>query len=179
VVSVTSDVASSVPVSSTPSKSTKPQAKTAGNQFGALVDSNTDAASTQTADPVPRRTDAAKASDKGTSDKTISEKTARDNSASDQTSQSNDPADDTAPTDKTAAADSDKGPAKTKDKSDTSETKSASKPDESKSEQADETDGLAAAVQAADATQQQVAGLVAEGVVDPLEAVQVQIEHRQ
>lgn len=160
-VSVTSDVAASVPVPSTPSKSAKSQQpKSAGDQFGALVDSNTDAAtSTQAPDLAPRRSDAAKSS----SDKTNSDKSSRDTTTTDQTSQarSNDQADDAAPADKTAAADSDKGPAKAKDKSETSETKSATKSDESKdtakSEQADETDGLAAAVQAADAAQQQAA----------------------
>ncbi|TPQ24894.1 flagellar hook-length control protein, partial [Bradyrhizobium guangdongense] len=158
-VSVTSDVASSVPVPSTPSKSAKSQQpKAAGDQFGALVDSNTDAAtSTQPPDPAPRRSDAAK----GASDKTNADKSSRDTSAADQTSQakSNDQADDAASADKTAAADTDKGPAKdkVKDKPETAETKSATKSGESKSEPTDETDALAAALQAADTAQQQAA----------------------
>jgi flagellar hook-length control protein FliK len=130
-----------------PARSTKPQAD---DQFGALVDSNTAAADTQTPEPTPRRSDKASAA---------SDKSARNTSAADQaqdrsTGRSTDTTDASAPADADPAPDaakgSDKAPDKARGKSDTDGTTSAAKSVDAKGEKADEANSLAEAVQTAD-----------------------------
>jgi flagellar hook-length control protein FliK len=153
VVSVTSDVGASVSVQTAPSKPARPQAP-ADDQFGALLDSNTAAASNSTPstppDPAPRRSDSALSSDNSS----------RDTSATDQSppSQAADSNTSSEPAGDDTSADATKAPGKTKDKSDASDSKSAtSKSDAAKGDKTDGSDGPAAAVQAAVSTQQSAA----------------------
>ncbi|WP_366526259.1 flagellar hook-length control protein FliK [Bradyrhizobium sp.] len=145
---MSSEVAASVPVQTAPAKSVRPQASQADTGFGALVDSNTTAATNaQPQDPAPRRTGgAAQAADRGP----------RDSSASDQPA----PSRQTEATDASApASDSAKAPGKTKGKSESkSESKSdaagaKAKADDAKADGSAAADGLTAAVPSADQSQ--------------------------
>lgn len=149
----TSDVVASVQVSSTqqkPARSQSAKEPSANDSFGSLVDSNTQAissnAAAQAQESGPRRSDSSSSSqDKGP----------RDSSSADQSSQSK-ASDDTdasaasdKPNDTSADPAKDAGKDKVKDKSETSDAKSADTSDETKGDKAEATDGLAAAVDAA------------------------------
>src|SRR3954471_10722311 len=187
VVGRTSDVAASVQVQSAqqkPARSQAPKDSSGNDSFGSLVDSNTQAindSAASSAQDTPRRPD---------SSSSASDKSPRDRAAGDQFSQSKTSADadNPAPAKNDArndarndakndsTADAAKADSKTKDKPKASDAKSADKSadksDESKGDKADGTDGLAAAVAAAqvDATQAAVPdpnALVVAVPVDP------------
>jgi flagellar hook-length control protein FliK len=147
------DVAASVPVQPASQKPARSQAQEAHDQFGTLVDSNTQSAgaANDASAPAPRRSDNASSS---------SDRSRSDAPASDRSSQSKraDRADDAPAADDDAppaAARDAKAPTKTKDKPDVAEAKPGDKSDDAKDGTTDDTaDGLDAAVQAADAAAQ-------------------------
>jgi hypothetical protein len=131
-----------------PARSQSAKEASASDSFGSLVDSNTQAISTNAAsqaqDSAPRRSDSSSA-DKGP----------RDTSSTDQDSQSkaSDGTDASAPARDDKASDTTADPAKdagkVKDKSETSDAKSADASDKAKGDKTEASDGLAAAVDAA------------------------------
>ena len=156
VVGRTSDVVASVQVSSAqqkPARSQSSKEPSADDSFGSLVDSNTQAISTNAAaqaqDRAPRRSDSSSSSaDKGP----------RDTSSTDSSSQSkaSDDTDASAPRNDNASdttADPAKDAGKLKDKSETSDAKSADKSadtsEEAKGDKTEATDGLAVSADAA------------------------------
>ncbi len=156
-VSVSPEVAVNVSAQTPPTKparSTKPQA---GDQFGALVDSNTAAANTQTPEPTPRRSDKESAASDKRARNTSAAEQAQDRSTDSSTARSTDAADASAPADADPAPDAAKGsgkaPDRAKGKSDTDGATSASKSGDAKGGNADESNNLAEAVQTADQAQ--------------------------
>ncbi|KRP93843.1 flagellar hook-length control protein [Bradyrhizobium yuanmingense] len=147
-----SDVVASVQIQSAqqkPARSQAPKDTPASEDFGSLVDSNTQASGNNAPaqDTAPRRSEQTPSSP-------AAERPSRDTSSTDQASQSK-ASDDTAPS---APAENDRGEAssdpakdagKVKDKSETADAKSADKSDETESDATDGTEVLTAAVEAA------------------------------
>ncbi|WP_439402319.1 flagellar hook-length control protein FliK [Bradyrhizobium sp. DASA03068] len=147
-----SDVVASVQIQSAqqkPARSQAPKDTPASDDFGSLVDSNTQAISNNAPaqDTPPRRSEQ-------TSSAPAPERPSRDSSSTDQSSQSkaSDDTDPSAPVENDkaeASSDPAKDAGKVKEKSETADAKSADKSDETEGETSDGTEVVIAAVDAA------------------------------
>ena len=150
----TSDVVASVQVSSTqqkPARSQSAKEPSANDSFGSLVDSNTQAissnAAAQAQESGPRRSDSSSSSqDKGPRDSSSADQSSQSKASDDADASASAANDKTNDTSTEPAKDAGKAKDKVKDKSETSDAKSADTSDETKGDKTETTDGLAAAV---------------------------------